>query len=316
MSIRIPQAPSHLSQQFTLPGQPAYKANLAILRSYGNGGSTLPLVGVVTAPPGSSIDSPAARRGLGRAFAQVAGMPGVRVVSYATTGDRRFISADRRTTYGLVFPPPSAQLETRDPNLGPQVAGALRQGLPGGWSVQVTGVDELASGGTTSDSALGVLAEALLGALGALAVLAFVFGSLLALVPLLVAAVSILTTFLLILGLAELTEVSILVQYLVALIGLGVAIDYCLLLVTRWREELASGHQDEEAVRRAMATAGRAVLFSGGTVAIGLVPLALLPVPLLRSIGLAGMLVPLVSVLVTLRARAGITQPLGGWWRW
>jgi putative drug exporter of the RND superfamily len=295
-----PKLSSHLSQQFTLPGQPAYQANLAILRSYGNGGSTLPLVGVVTAPPGGSIDSPAARRALGRAFARVASVPGVRVVSYATTGDPRFISADRRTSYGLVFPPPSAQLETRDPNLGPQVADALRQGLPGGWSVQVTGLDELASGGNTSASAPGVLAEALLGALGALAVLAFVFGSLLALVPLLIAAVSILTTFLLILGLAALTEVSVLVQYLVALIGLGVAIDYCLLLVTRWREELTAGHHGEQAVRRAMATAGRAVLFSGGTVAIGLVSLALLPVPLLRSIGLAGMLIPLVSVLVTL----------------
>jgi RND superfamily putative drug exporter len=295
-----PKLSSHLSQQFTLPSQPAYQANLAILRSYGNGGSTLPLVGVVTAPPGGSIDSPAARRALGRAFARVASVPGVRVVSYATTGDRRLIGADGRTSYGLVFPPPSAQLERSGPDLGPQVAGALRQGLPGGWSVQVTGLDELAAGGNTSDSAPGVLAEALLGALGALAVLAFVFGSLLALVPLLIAAVSILVTFLLILGLAELTEVSVLVQYLVALIGLGVAIDYCLLLVTRWREELAGGHQDEQAVRQTMATAGRAVLFSGGTVAIGLVSLALLPVPLLRSIGLAGMLIPLVSVLVTL----------------
>jgi RND superfamily putative drug exporter len=86
-------------------------------------------------------------------------------------------------------------------------------------------------------------------------VLAFVFGSLLALVPLLIAAVAILTTFLIILGLAELTEVSIIVQFLVALIGLGVAIDYSLLLVTRWREELAAGHQGQEAVLRAMATA-------------------------------------------------------------
>src|SRR5574341_1090837 len=150
-----PKLSGHLSQQFTLPGQPAYQATLATLRVYGNGGSTLPLVGVVTAPPGGSIDSPAARRALGRAFARVASVPGVRAVSYATTGDPSFISADRRTSYGLVFPPPSAQLETRDPNLGSQVADALRQGLPGGWSVQVTGVDELASGGNASDSAPG-----------------------------------------------------------------------------------------------------------------------------------------------------------------
>src|SRR4029453_5017530 len=127
-----------------------------------------------------------------------------------------------------------------------------------------------------------------------------VFGSLLALVPLLIAAVSILTSFLIILGLTELTEVSIIVQFLVALIGLGVAIDYSLLLVTRWREELAGGYQGQDAVRRAMATAGRAVLVSGGTVAVGLVAMVFLPVPFLHSTGVAGMLIPLVSVLVTL----------------
>jgi RND superfamily putative drug exporter len=295
-----PKVSSRLSQQLTLPGQPAYQANLAILRSYGNGGSTLPLVGIVTVPPGSSINAPAARRTLGHAFAQVASKPGMRVLSYATTGDWRLVSADGRTSYGLVFPPPRAQMETTGSNLGPEVASALRHGLPGGWSVQVTGLDELISGGNTSGAAPGVLAEALLGALGALAVLAFVFGSLLALVPLLIAAVSILTTFLLILGLTTFTDVNFAVQYLVALIGLGVAIDYSLLLVTRWREELAHGQQGEQAVRRAMTTAGRAVLFSGGTVAIGLVLLAFLPVPFLRSIGYAGMLIPLVSVLVTL----------------
>jgi len=125
-------------------------------------------------------------------------------------------------------------------------------------------------------------------------------GSLLALVPLLVAATAILTTFLLILGLTELTDVSVFVEYLVALIGLGVAIDYSLLLVTRWREELAAGHSGDRAVALAMATAGRAVVFSGVTVAIGLLSMVMLPVPFLRSMGYAGMLIPLVSVLVTL----------------
>ena len=89
-------------------------------------------------------------------------------------------------------------------------------------------------------------------------------------------------------------------QYLAALIGLGVAIDYSLLLVTRWREELAAGHDSGEAVTRAMATAGRSIAYSGITVAIGLLSLIVLPVPALRSIGIGGMLVPAVSVAVTL----------------
>ena len=88
------------------------------------------------------------------------------------------------------------------------------------------------------------------------------------------------------------------VEFLVALIGLGVAIDYSLLVVVRWREERAHGHEGEEAVVRAMQTAGRAVAFSGTTVAIGLLAMIVLPLPFLRSIGYAGMLIPLVSVVV------------------
>jgi RND superfamily putative drug exporter len=88
------------------------------------------------------------------------------------------------------------------------------------------------------------------------------------------------------------------VEFLVALIGLGVAIDYSLLVVVRWREERAHGRTGDEAVIRAMETAGRAVVFSGTTVAIGLLAMIVLPVPFLRSIGYAGMLIPLISLIV------------------
>lgn len=75
------------------------------------------------------------------------------------------------------------------------------------------------------------------------------------------------------LGLSALTEVSFVVQYLVALIGLGVAIDYSLIIVTRWREERFRGADNDNAVRTAMATAGRPVVFSGITVAVSLTAL-------------------------------------------
>src|SRR4051812_49719686 len=110
------------------------------------------------------------------------------------------------------------------------------------------------------------------------------------------AIVSILTTFLLVYGLTQLTDVSPIVQFLVALIGLGVAIDYALLVVVRWREEIAHGKEGDAAVLRAMETAGRAVVFSGTTVAIGLLALVALPLPFLRSVGYGGMLIPLGSV--------------------
>ena len=109
-----------------------------------------------------------------------------------------------------------------------------------------------------------------------------------------VAAVSILTTFLLLRGLAELTEMSFVVQFLVGLIGLGVAIDYSLLWSSAGARSATAARPSDEAVARAMATAGRAVVVSGTTVAIGLVALVAVPVPFIRSIGFGGLLIPLV----------------------
>ncbi len=85
------------------------------------------------------------------------------------------------------------------------------------------------------------MAEAMIGALGALVILAFVFASFLAFLPLLIGGVSVLATFLLVGGLTEITSISMIVEFLIALIGLGVAIDYSLLVVSRWREERAAG---------------------------------------------------------------------------
>jgi putative drug exporter of the RND superfamily len=289
---------SRLSPSFALPGTASYQANQQILRLYGNGGNGSPEVAVVRLPPGQNAASPAMLQALGRAFdAVTVRVGGVRVADYASTGDRSFVGCDGRTTYGLVFTPYTGELSP--PSLGPQVTAAMTPELPPGSTVSVTGMNELQSGGQAKEG-FGVLAETLLAGAAALVVLTLVFGSALALVPLLMAAVAIPACFLAIYALAEVTTVSVIVQYLAALIGLGVAIDYSLLLVTRWREELAAGHPAQEAVGRAMATAGRSVAFSGITVAVGLLSLIVLPVPALRSIGIGGMIVPAVSVAVTL----------------
>src|SRR4029079_3485065 len=134
----------------------------------------------------------------------------------------------------------------------------------------------------------------------ALVVLAFVFGSLLAIIPLFMAIPAILTSFLLVSGLTQITSVSAIVQFLIALIGLGVAIDYALLIVVRWREERTHGLDNEPAIMKAMETAGRAVFCSGTAVAVGLLALLALPLPFLRSVGYGGMLIPLVSVVVAI----------------
>ncbi len=227
-------------------------------------------------------------------------LPGARIASFASTGSDSFVSSDGRTTFAIVYPKP-------DPNSSfgenPDAAKAARAALNGfqvgGAPVHVSGYDALQneSGG---DNGTGVLLESVLGGFGALIILAFVFASFLALVPLAMAIVSIMTTFLLVWGLTAFTDISPVVQFLIALVGLGIAIDYSLLVVSRWREERAHGRSGDEAVQRAMETAGRAVVFSGTTVAIGLLAMVALPVPFLRSMGYGGMLIPLVSTLVAI----------------
>jgi RND superfamily putative drug exporter len=286
------------SDQYSVPGREGYETNDAITRTFGNGGNGAPFVAVVTLPSTARADSAAVQRSLQRVEARIErAVPHVRVASYASTGDRAFVSRDGRTTFLLAYAQPKRFGEN------PEALKATRAALHGitvaGAPVRVTGYEALNSS-SGSKGGLGILAEALLGGLGALVVLAFVFASLLAFVPLLVALISIMTSVLLVWALTAVTPVSGIVGFLIALVGLGVAVDYSLLIVVRWREERAHGHEGEEAVVRAMATAGRAVVFSGTTVAVGLLALITLPVPFLRSVGYGGMLIPLISVAVAL----------------
>jgi RND superfamily putative drug exporter len=291
-----------LKQQFSVPGREGWQTNVAIERLYGGtGGITAPLVPVVTLPAGKTVDSPGIRAQLAAIDARLArALPHARIASYATTGNRAFVSRDGRTVFAVAYPPRDRDQPFGDnPKAEKRARAALRGATVAGAPVHLTGFDALQAA-TGNTNGPGVLLEAVLGGLGALAVLSFVFASLLAFVPILIAVVSILTTFLLLWALTAVTDVSPIVQFLVALIGLGVAIDYSLLVVSRWREERAHGRTGEEAVARAMQTAGRAVVFSGTTVAIGLVALVALPLPFLRSVGYGGLLIPLVSTVVAI----------------
>jgi len=297
---------SRLTVDFSLPGQPGSQTAHKINQAFGNGGNTSPYLASVTLPAGQTITGH--ETDVAKAFDAIpTALPTVRVIDEANSGDKAFRTKDDRTAFALVFyrfnPSPSQKLLT-DP-----IRHAIDAAKPTGAAVGVTGEDTLATGG--DENGPGVLGETLLGAVGALAVLAFVFASFLALLPLLVAAVSILATFLLLLPLTYLTDVSFIVQFLVALIGLGVAIDYSLLFVNRWREERDHGRENHEAVVVAMQTAGRAIVFSGVTVAIGLLALIVLPVPFMRSMGYGGALIPLASVLTTLTLAPAILGGIG-----
>jgi RND superfamily putative drug exporter len=296
-------ATENLDTEFSVPDKEGWETNVAIAEQYrGTGGDASPLLPVVTLPEGQSVDSQGVKQGLAQLDRRLRdALPRSRVASYASTGDRTFVSDDGRTTFALVYPQPDPDSAFGENPAAEQAASrALEGATVAGQPVHLTGFDALVEDAGGDSEGPGVLLEAVIGGVGALAVLAFVFASLLAFVPLGMAVVSIMTTFLLLFGLTELTDVSPIVQFLIALIGLGVAIDYSLIVVSRWREERSHGRSDDEAVQRAMETAGRAVVFSGITVAIGLFALIALPLPFLRSMGYGGMLIPLVSTAVAI----------------
>jgi putative drug exporter of the RND superfamily len=302
-----------LKQKFSVPGKEGWITNQQIQRDFGGtGGNGAPLLAVVTLPGGVSVGSPSVHGELQAVEAHLEhALPGARLAGYASTASPAFLSRDRHTTFVIAYPRPDPTQAFED---NPEAAKAASKALAGatvaGAPVHLTGFDALSlqSGGGKGP---GVLLEALLGGFGALLVLAFVFGSFLAIVPIMMAVVSILTTFLVVWGLTTITEVSPIVQFLIALIGLGVSIDYALLVVVRWREERAHGLSGDAAIERAMQTAGRAVVFSGTTVAIGLLALIALPLPFLRSVGYAGMLIPLISVIVALTLLPVVLSKLG-----
>jgi RND superfamily putative drug exporter len=292
-------------QEFSIPGYPAYEANIRSLEALGNG-RVAPYVAVLEADSDiTKID------GVDQAFyAAAQATPNARVSSYFTTRDEAYLSKDGRVAFALIWP--AGQIEFEGVDVEP-ARRALKEAAPPGVEASLTGVDALyaeASGGQQEGPS--VLVEVLIGGLGALLILLFTFGTLPAIaMPLVIAAASILNTFTLIWILTYITDVSIIVQFLVALIGLGVAIDYALLMIFRFREELRHGADPETALVETMRHAGRSVIVSGTTVAIGLLSLIVLPLPFIRSIGIGGMLIPAVSVLTAITLLPALLYVLG-----
>jgi RND superfamily putative drug exporter len=302
------QTSKRLVVDFSLPGQPGYETETQLLATFHNGGSNPPTIAVVTVPEGTTVKDQMGK--ITPVFdAMEKALPGTRMVDYAQTQDDLFLTDDGRTTYALVYPKPFESFTDKGPDVA--MKPILEQASKDtGFDFGVTGYNLLAQG-TDDPEAPSLLFETVLGGLGALAVLLFLFASFLAFVPLLIAAVSILTTFAIVLLGTYVTDISFVVQFLIALVGLGVAVDYSLLVVNRWREERAHGRDNHDAVVVAMQYAGHAVVASAGTVAISLCALLVIPVPLLRSMGVGGMLIPLVSTAVILTLLPALLGGIG-----
>lgn len=304
-AVAAPKLVDSLSYSFALPGMPAYEANKEIESKYGNGGSIPPLVLLLS----SDNNSDSLQGAVESATTSLTEL-GARVASPSTVPDKQnMLDAETNTAYLLVYFP---EADGPDPysESTPKLESVIDSVLGKNASVRASIITSNAVSETSiEDTDRPIIVEILIGAVGALAVLLVVFRSATALLPIIMAAVAITTTFLATYLLNKVTDVSFIVQYLIGLIGLGVAIDYALLIVMRWREQRKINPRN--AVAETLRTAGSAVVLSGVTVAVSLTSLLFVPVPFLRSVGIAGLLIPLFSVLVAVTLLPLILRKFG-----
>jgi RND superfamily putative drug exporter len=258
-------------------------------------------------PPGTDARGDAFQTAVGESLAPLLADPLVaRATGYAELADDRFISLDGSAA--LVVIDLAAVTEEAIDDV-PRLRALI--GPIEGVGIGVTGVAALVhDAGVGSERDL-VRAETISLPL-VLVILVAVFGSLVAgAMPLLVAGLAIPTTLGLVALLAQRTEMSLFVLNVATMLGLALAIDYSLFVVSRYREELARGHAPGAAVERALATAGKAVAFSALAVAIGLSGLLLFKAAALTSIGVAGVIVVAASAIYSLTFLPALLGMLG-----
>lgn len=237
-----------------------------------------------------------------------------RVISYRTLRDAVLLSRDRRTTFVAVAltPEASAAAMVQTPELRTTLD-QFRRTLRGRsrFELHLTGAPALEYDVRTvslQDTRLGERRSLPLAA----GVLVLAFGALVAAaLPLVVGVFAIVCALALVYLAASFHPMSVFVSNLISMIGLGVGIDYSLLVVTRFREELNRGLGPREATVRTLDTAGRAVVTSGLTVSIGFLALLLVPVPETRSIALGGLFVVAAAVLLSVTLLPAVLALLG-----
>jgi putative drug exporter of the RND superfamily len=232
---------------------------------------------------------------------RVAGM-----VGYAQTGDRRFVNEAGDATFVIVELTMGAEESV-------EAVAPLRERIhpPAGLTYQLSGYGPITLDSAKQSEEDLQRAETVSLPIAAL-ILILVFASLVAAgMPLLVAGLAIPSSLAIVWVVAQQIEMSIFVLNIATMLGLALAIDYSLFIVSRFREELGRGRTVGEAIERSMATSGKAVAFSGLAVAIGLSGLLVFEAPALRSIGLAGSIVVFCSLLYSLTFLPAVLGMLG-----
>jgi RND superfamily putative drug exporter len=271
------------------------------------------LILLVTAPDGAEVDSPAvdqAGRALTSELAVEAGVTDV--VSYWSEGGAPPLRNDDGTRALVIarIEGDDDAVEERIEELAPHYrrsAGADGSAVDvelGGFAVVFHEV------GATIEADL--LTAEMIALPITLVLLVLIFGSVVAAtLPLLIGVLSIMGTFLVLQVMSGATEVSIYALNLTTALGLGLAIDYSLFVVSRFREELRDGHEPRVAVVRTVRTAGRTVAFSALTVAASLCALLVFPIAFLRSFAYAGVAVALLAGLFSLLVLPAVLALLG-----
>lgn len=270
---------------------------------------------VITIQAPVPIDSPRTRALLESVSAAAAAESYItRVVSYLVTPDSSLVSPDRRTTFVIAAAraDPEHDPTQRVPSFRQAVHSAV-QSFPAGrdFDVNVTGgpaldydvrtvsTEDVRSGERKSLPVSGII-------------LILAFGALVAAVLPLVVGVFAITCALALVNLAAAFHpMSVFVLTIVSMVGLAVGIDYSLLIVTRFREELNRGRGARAAAARTIETAGRAVVTSGLTVAVGFASLLITPTTETRSVGIGGLFVVTAAVLLSVTFLPALLSVMG-----
>jgi RND superfamily putative drug exporter len=262
--------------------------------------------GIVALVDSGNVHSPAARQRVEQVAAQLRTQAAVAsVLSYYETRDPAMVSRDGRSTYVVAYfkPLSDKQLQDDTQRIENQFASQTDVKLGGD---QVANVQANAQVGHD-------LAHAELLAFPFIFLLSLIFfRSLVAsLLPPLLGGLAILVTFLVLRVVASFADLSVFALNLVTGMGLGLAIDYSLFMVSRYREEAAISGFGPEALRRTMQTSGRTILFSSVTVAAAIASLAIFPQRFLYSMGIAGAVVALVAAALALVVLPALLAVLG-----
>ncbi|WP_431982288.1 MMPL family transporter [Streptomyces qinglanensis] len=283
-------APAAGSTSFSIPGTEAQKAfDLLEQRFPGSSADGATARVVFKAPAGEKMTDPDNRAAVQQTVKELSGGP--EVASVADPYQAKSVSRDGTTAYASVAYE-SSGMELADStreDLREAAADARDTGL----TVEVGGDALTTAPETGATEVIGIAVAAV--------VLIITFGSLLAAgLPLLTALIGVGTGVATITALASTLELGSTTSTLAMMIGLAVGIDYALFIVSRYRAELAEGRAREEAVGRAVGTAGSAVVFAGLTVVIALVGLAVVNIPMLTKMGVAAAGTVAVAVLIAL----------------